>query len=181
MASERGRNAMLRWTAVVWADAVLWSGVVTLVFGLTACAQSAPRDSEPVLAFAVRFEPAATEENVVPRLPEPSAEVTAALERRPLSTDARLGVALIGTRLYRYHVECFGQAYELRQSEPNPILQAFAALSRRDQESAEFLPSSAIHDWVLLQEDLAANPLIHRETKRIEAALKRDRWSSLGE
>jgi hypothetical protein len=154
---------------------------VTLVLGLAACAPSAPRDSEPVLAFALRYEPSSTEKNVVPRLPEPGAEVTAALGRRPLSSDARLGVALIGTRLYRYHVECFAQAYELRQSEPNPILRAFAALSGRDQQGVEFLPSSAVHDWVLLQEDLAANPLIQRETKRIETALKRDRWSSSGE
>lgn len=171
---------MLRWTAVVWTDAFLWSGVVTLVFGLTACAQPVPRDSEPVLAFAVRYEPTSTEDNVVPRLPEPSAEVAAALERRPISADTRLGVALIGTRLYRYHVDCFAQSYELRQSEPNPILSAFAALSGRDLEGVEFLPSRAIYDWVLLQEDLAANPLIRSETKRIETALKRDRWN-LGE
>jgi hypothetical protein len=154
---------------------------VTLVFGLAACASSAPQDSDPVLAFALRFEPTATEDNVVPRLPEPGADVAAALKRSPLSTDARLGVALIGTRLYRYHVECFGQAYELRQSEPNPILQAFAALSERDHDRVEFLPSRAIHDWVLRQEDLAADPLIQRETKRIEASLKRDRWSPSGE
>jgi hypothetical protein len=127
-----------------------------------------------VLAFALRFEPSSTEEIVVPRLPEPSAEVTAALERRPLSADTRLAVALVGTRLYRYHVAHFGQAYELRRSEPNPILQAFSALSGRDLD-VEFLPSSAIHDWVLLQDDLAQNPIIQRETKRIEAALKRDR------
>jgi len=171
---------MPRWARAVWPDAVLWSGVVMLVFGLMACARSVSRDSGPVLAFAARFEPASTEENPVPRLPEPSAEVTAALERRPLSADARLGVALIGTRLYRYHVDCFAQAYELRESEPNPILQAFAALSGHDLEGAEFLPSSAIHDWVLRQEDLAANPLIRRETKRIETALKRDRWASPG-
>lgn len=169
---------MLKWTAAIWSDAVSMSGVVTLALGLAACAQSAPRDSEAALAFAALYEPASTESNPVPRLPEPSAEVTAALGRRPLSTDARLAVALIGTRLYRYHVECFAQAYELRQSRPNPILQAFAALSGRDLENVEFLPSSAIHDWVLLQEDLAANPLLQQETQRIEAALKRDRWSA---
>jgi len=154
---------------------------VTLVIGIAACAPSAPRDSDPVLAFALRYEPSSTEEIVVPRLPDPGAAVTAALKRRPLSSDARLGVALIGTRLYRYHVECFGQAYELRQSQPNPILRAFAALSGHDQAGVEFLPSSAVHDWALLQQDLAADPLIRRETKRIETALKRDRWSPSGE
>ena len=174
---------MPRWTGAVWPCAGWRSGVLilTLVLGLAACSPSAPQDPDPVLAFALGFEPSPTEDTPVPRLPDPGPEVTAALERRPLSSDARLGVALIGTRLHRYHMESFGQSYELRQGAPNPILQAFAALSQRDLEGVEFLPSREIHAWVLLQPDLATNPLILRETTRIEAARKRDRWSPTGE
>lgn len=174
---------MPRWTGAAWPDAA-WCGcvpILMLVAGLAACSPSAPQDPDPVLAFALSFEPSSTEGIPVPRLPDPDPKVTAALEHRPLSSDTRLGVALIGTRLYRYHLESFGQSYELRQSEPNPILQAFAALSGRDTEDVEFLPSGEIHKWVLLQPDLATNPLIQSETNRIEAARKRDRWSPSGE
>jgi hypothetical protein len=162
-----------------------WIGLLPLAFGLAACAPQAPRETDPVLAFALHYEPSSSDEIPVPGLPDAGATVAAALERRPLPPDARLGVALIGTRLYRYHVECFGQAYELRRSAPNPMLQAFAALAGHDPElsfeDVEFLPSRAIHDWVVLQDDLANNPLIERETKRIEAARTRDRWSPTGD
>ncbi len=73
------------------------------------------------------------------------------------------------------NAEHFAQSYDLRGEAPNPILGAFVVLSGRKLVGLEFLPSRSIHEWAMTQEDLAADPLIQRETKRIEKALARVR------
>lgn len=155
--------------------ALWWGGVLALALCLTACGDAPSQDADPVLEFALGYEPFSTDETPVPGLPEPGVEVAAALGHRPLPAETRLAVALVGTRLYRYHVDCFGQSYELRQEQPNPIVSAFAVLSGRDLDRLEFLPSRAIYEWTISQEDLASDPLIQRETTRIDEALRRER------
>jgi len=151
--------------------------VAVVALGVASCAAAPPPAPSPAWEFALRYQPTSTEDAVVPGLPEPDDAARAELRARPLPDPARRAVALVGTKLYRYHVDCFAQSYELRREEPNPFLLAFAALSGRDIESTEFLPSRAIYEWAVSQPDLARDPLFAAETERIESALQRDRWN----
>jgi hypothetical protein len=152
-------------------------GLLLLALSLAACGGDDAASKDPALAFALAYEPVSTDEDPVPGLPAPDAEAAAAFGERPVTAAVRRGVAIVGTRLWRHHAECFAQGYEMREDEPNAILDAFAELVGIDLAKPEFLPSRAVYEWAMTQEDLAADPVIQAETKRIEAALARDRWS----
>ncbi|KJS05177.1 MAG: hypothetical protein VR77_09260 [Flavobacteriales bacterium BRH_c54] len=89
-------------------------------------------------------------------------------------------ITLIILKLYRSHLECCNQAYEIRKTniidkEEQPLLYQFIILSNiiDVNEIKEFLPSSIGYDFVMEKPSLRKYKAIDNEMNTINRILKR--------
>lgn len=88
-------------------------------------------------------------------------------------------LTLILLKLYKAHLECCNQSYELRPDSEldiisNPILDEFLKTTKlyNSKKSIEFIPSSIVYEWIIKHPYLCEYSPINKEMKAIKKLKK---------
>lgn len=136
---------------------------------------------ETVRNYAESYSPTSQQSSNVPSLHNvPDSIVTAFHNLK--TTDRKeyeKQLALIFIKLYRAHIECCNQSYELRNSLPldrrqDPLIYAFILLTNyfQAEKPTEFISSSIAYKWIQENPHITDNASIREQIDVIEKILR---------
>lgn len=159
---------------------LIFGFVLGLFFGCTGIQNTSIDNNSSIKIlkrYAEKYNPK-TQKNKAPnQLPLCSEKLKKAIFRA--DSDGEKYLTLIILKLYKTHLECCNQAYELRRENEfenleNPILIAFLKITKLDNPSKnmEFIPSSISYDWVMKNKYLYEYFPINQTIKEIDKLIE---------